>query len=50
MDRQPGEQQPVAPPVDLECFRSKWNWWEQSKEDTKKIDSAAVDRSEDEQR
>ena len=49
-DRQPGEQQLVAPPVEMERFRSKRNRWEQSEEDTEIIDSAALDRSEDEQR
>ena len=49
-DRQPGEQQLVAPPVELERFRLKRNRWEQSGEDTETIDSAAVDRSEDERR
>ena len=49
-DRQPGEQQLVAPPVEMERFRSKRNRWEQSEEDTETIDSAAVDRSEDERR
>ena len=41
-DPQPGEQQLVAPPVEVERFRSKRNRWEQSEEDTETIDSAAV--------
>ena len=49
-DRQPGEQQLVAPPVEMERSQSKRNRWGQSEEDTEIIDSAAVDRSEDEQR
>ena len=48
-DRQPGEQQLVAPPG-LERFRLKRNRWEQSGEDTETIDSVAVDCSEDERR
>ena len=45
-----GEQQLVAPPVEMERSQSKRNRWGQSEKDTEKIDSAAVDRSEDEQR
>ncbi|XP_063728691.1 tetratricopeptide repeat protein 29-like, partial [Symsagittifera roscoffensis] len=42
-DRQPGEQQLVAPPMEMERFKSKRNLWEQSEEDIEIIDSAAVD-------
>ena len=45
-----GEQQLVAPPVEMERFRSKRNQLEHSEEDTETIDSAAVHRSEDERR
>ena len=49
-DRQPGEQQLAAPPVEMERSQSNWNRWGQSEEDTEIIDSAAEDRSVDEQR
>ena len=48
-DRQPGEQQPAAPPVELQRFKLRQNRWGKSEEDTETIDSVAVDRSEGEQ-
>ena len=46
--RQPGKQQQAAPPMEPERSKKR-NWWGQSEGDTEIADSAAVDRSGDEQ-
>ena len=47
--RQPWEQEQAAPPLEPERSKLKRNRWGQSEGDTEIADSAAVDRSGDEQ-
>ena len=49
MVRQPGEQKQAAPGVEPGRSKLKRNRWGQSEGDTETADSAAVDRSGDEQ-